>query len=84
MSTPSEHLEATVWLESTYPDIPPRLRTEFVTAVDAYYAEHPITGRCPDTIEILHQDDRAFTEILRVLLNEQYTTGGVAFPPDAH
>lgn len=72
MSTPSERLEATVWIDSTFLDIPVGQREEFFAAADAYYDAHPVAARCPDTLGILHQDDRAFTEILRCVLGEDH------------
>lgn len=74
MSTTSEHLEATVWLESRHPDISDEQRIAFFTAVDAYYAKHPVTSRGPDPLDILREDDRAFAAIL-------YSITGEDLPP---
>lgn len=71
MSTPGEQLEALVWLEAAHPDISAQQRAEFFAAVDVYYDEHPIASRGPDTIGILHEDDRAFTVILREVLSTE-------------
>lgn len=72
MSTPGEQLEARVWLEAACPDISAQQRDEFFTAVDAYYDKHPIAARCPDTVGILREDDRAFTAILREALSREH------------
>lgn len=72
MSTPSERLEATVWLDATYPDLPTEQRANFYTAVDEYYEQHPIADRCPHTLAILKQDDHAFAEILRSIRADQH------------
>lgn len=70
MSTPSERLEATVWLESTFPDLSEEHRAEFYSAVDAYYGEHPASGRDLDPLSMIRQDDHAFAAILRSITNE--------------
>src|SRR5690606_2318514 len=69
VSTPSERLEAVVWLESTLPDAPPDLAPKFLASVDAYYTEHPTAERGTDILAILEDDHRAFALILRAVLS---------------
>ena len=68
MSTTSEHLEATVWLESAFPDIPPQQRREFFAAVDAYYEEHRVAERSTGALGSIRQDEQVFIETLRAVL----------------
>ncbi|HEX7350905.1 hypothetical protein [Brachybacterium sp.] len=73
MSTFSERLEAEVWLESTFPDLPPELRETFFIGVDEYYAQHPIADRRPDVLTTLEDDSRAFALLLRDVLSQADT-----------
>lgn len=70
MSTTSKHLEAAIWLESTFPDIPARQRSDFFSAVDVYYEAHPVAQRHSGPLGIIRQDDRVFTEIIHSILDE--------------
>ena len=72
MSTPSERLEATIWLESLDPDVPPELTEKFFAGVDEYYATYPIADRGPDIFAILREEDEAFARILRAVLPEDF------------
>lgn len=64
MSTPTERLEAEVWLETTDPDISTCQRAEFFAAVDEYYTEHPTADRGPHFLTTLREDNLAFAKIL--------------------
>ncbi|MGP5053273.1 hypothetical protein ACTXI9_17405 [Brachybacterium alimentarium] len=68
MSTPSERLEATIWLESTLPDVPSDVQEKFLAGVDEYYAEYPIADRGSDVLVTLKDDNEAFALILRAVL----------------
>lgn len=68
MSTPSERLEAQVWLEATLPDLPRHLREQFFTGVDEYYTQYPTADRGPDILATLEDDNEAFAQILRAVL----------------
>lgn len=71
MSTPSERLEAMVWLESTYPNIPEPLRKEYLAAVDIYYAEYPVADRGAHFLEVVKEETQAFAEILRSIIGDE-------------
>ncbi|MGP5292582.1 hypothetical protein ACTXL6_21385 [Brachybacterium tyrofermentans] len=64
MSTPSERLEAEIWLEVTDPDLPEAQREAFLAAVDGYYAENPTADRSPHFLSMLREDNLAFAKIL--------------------
>lgn len=70
MSTAGERLEATVWLESTAPNINSSQRAEFFSAVDAYYDEDPVVERSAGPLGCIQQDERMFASILREVLGE--------------
>lgn len=70
MSTPSERLEAEIWLEAHFPDVAPELKDRFFAGVDEYYSQYPTADRRPDIATILREDDEAFTLILRAVLSE--------------
>lgn len=70
MSTPSERLEAEIWLDSTHPDLPPELREKFFVGVDEYYTRCPTADRSPDVLATLKADNQAFALILRDVLPE--------------
>lgn len=72
MSTPGERLEATVWLDARYPDLPEAERTAFYAAVDEYYAQYPIADRRPHALDILRQDDRVFAEFVDSILGREH------------
>ena len=65
MSTPSERLEAEIWLDSILPDLPPELRETFFVGVDEYYTRCPTADRGPDVLATLKDDNQAFALILR-------------------
>lgn len=64
MSTPTERLEAEVWLEATDPDISVGQRGAFFAAVDDYFVENPTADRGPHFLTTLREDNAAFTKIL--------------------
>lgn len=70
MTTPSERLEATIWLDATYPELPAEQRAAYYAAVDDYYEQCPIADRQPHALDILKQDNRAFDKILGSVLRE--------------
>jgi len=70
VSTASERIEATVWLESNGPDITPQQRPEFFSAADSYYEENPVAERSTDPLGCITQDERVFAGILRKVLGE--------------
>lgn len=84
MSTPSERLEAMIWLDATYAEIPAEQCAAFYAAVDDYYEQHPIADRQPHALDILKQDNHAFAEILRNIVRKGQASpeNGVA-PPAA-
>lgn len=69
MSTPSERLEAEIWLEAHFPDVAPKLKDRFFAGVHEYYTQYPTADRRPDIATILREDDEAFTLILRAVLS---------------
>lgn len=70
MSTPSERLEAEIWLETRSPDLSDAQAAAFFAAVDEYYAAHPTAERGPDFLATLREDDGAFTRILEQVLTD--------------
>ncbi|MGP5080043.1 hypothetical protein ACTXKZ_18515 [Brachybacterium alimentarium] len=70
MSTPSERLEAEIWLEANSPEVAPEAKDRFFVAVHEYYTQYPTADRRPDIAAILREDDEAFTLILRAVLSE--------------
>lgn len=70
MSIQGERLEATIWLETTFPDIPQQQREQFFAAVEAHYEQHPVVERPAHALENLQQHERTFAEILRNVLDE--------------
>ena len=85
MSTPSERLEAEIWLDTTDPDLPACQREGFFHAVDEYYDQHPTAERGTDFLAMLHDDNCAFAGILDVILSEgcgraPAVAGGAARP----
>ena len=71
MSTPSERLEAEIWLESLNPDAPPDVREKFLASVDEYYDHYPTADRGPDFLAMLRDDDHAFAMILESIMSDQ-------------
>ena len=71
MSTPSERLEAEIWLETRGPEhLSDAQAAAFSAAVDEYYAAHPTAERGPDFLATLREDDSAFTRILEQVLTD--------------
>lgn len=64
MSTPSERLEAEVWLDATDPDLPAHQRDAFFAAVDDYFVANPTADRGPHLLTTLREDNAAFEKIL--------------------
>lgn len=64
MSTPTERLEAEIWLDATDPELPAPQRAAFFAAVDEYYMENPTADRSPHFLTTLREDNFAFAEIL--------------------
>jgi hypothetical protein len=64
VSTPSERLEAEIWLDSTGPDLSTRQREAFFAAVNEYYQAYPTADRGTDILTTLREDDHAFALIL--------------------
>lgn len=64
MSTPTERLEAEVWLEATDPDISVGHRDAFFAAVDDYFVENPTAERGLHFLTTLREDNLAFATIL--------------------
>lgn len=80
MSTPTERLEATVWLDATCPELPPAQRAEYFALVDDYYRANPIAERGGDIMRILREDNSAFARILATVQPQEDPTdtrGGV-------
>lgn len=75
MSTPSERLEAAIWLESLDPDILPGAKAKFFVGVDDYYDHYPTADRGPDFLATLHEDDRAFAMILESIVPGERAAG---------
>lgn len=69
MSTPSERLEAQIWLEANFPEVAPELKDRFFAGVHEYYTQYPTADRRPDIATILREDNEAFTLILRAVLS---------------
>lgn len=65
MSTPDDHLEARVWLDTAHPDLPAEKREAFYEAVDQYYRENPTAEREAHYLSVLQEDHEAFPKILR-------------------
>lgn len=65
MSTPDDHLEATIWLDMTHPDLPAEKREAFYQAVDQYYRQNPTAERNAHYLSALQEDHEAFPKILR-------------------
>lgn len=55
MSTPTERLEAEVWLEATDPDISVGQRDAFFRAVDEYFVANPTADRGPHFLTTLRE-----------------------------
>ena len=70
MSTPSERLEAEIWLETTSPDLLASQRNAFFVAVDEYYDQYPTADRGTHFLDALRDDVLAFTSILDALVSE--------------
>ena len=70
VSTPSERLEAEVWLDAILPDLPPELREKFFVGVDEYYIQYPTADRSPDVLATLKDDNQAFALILQDVIPE--------------
>lgn len=70
MCTPSERLEAEIWIEANSSDMAPEVKERFFAGVHEYYTQYPIADRRPDVAAILREDDEAFTLILRTVLAE--------------
>lgn len=70
MSTESERIEATVWLESNSPDLTSQQCAKFLSAVDAYYEVDPVAERTAGPLGCIRQDESKFAEILRKVLGE--------------
>lgn len=68
MSTPSERLEAEIWLETTNPDLSADQRDAFFAVVDEYYDQYPTADRATNVLTTLHEDDREFTRIRNEIL----------------
>lgn len=86
MSTPSERLEAEVWLDTTRPDLSADQQDAFFAAVDEYYDEHPTADRGSDFLAMLREDDRAFAHTLDAILTgegRQSVTADTADVSDA-
>lgn len=64
MSTPSERLEAEIWLEATGRPLSDEQRDAFFGHVDSYYRRNPTSDRGADFLGTLRDDDAAFTRIL--------------------
>jgi len=71
VSTPSERLEAEIWLETASPDISTEQQDAFFVAVDEYYAQYPTADRGEDFLATLREDGHAFALILAEIV-----TGG--------
>lgn len=71
MSTPSERLEAEIWLETRSPELSGAQRATFFAAVDEYYTAHPTAERGPDFLATLREDDGAFASILERVLRDE-------------
>lgn len=78
MSTPSERLEAEIWLGATSPDLSACRREAFFRAVDEYYDQYPTDARGTDFLTILHDDNRAFARILDAIVAEPRGTEAAA------
>lgn len=64
MSTPTERLEAEIWLNATDPGISTCQREAFFTAVHEYYVVNPTADRGPHFLTTLREDNLAFARIL--------------------
>lgn len=62
--------EATVWLDTTSPDLPAEKREAFYEAVDQYYRQNPTPERDAHFLSALQEDHEAFTRILRGIVGE--------------
>jgi hypothetical protein len=72
VSTPSERLEATIWLEANLPNAEPDVVEEFLAAVDEHYAEHPTASRGNHPLTTLREDQQAFARILSAILPKDH------------
>lgn len=70
MSTPEDHLEARVWLETAHPDLPAEKREAFYEAVGQYYRESPTAERDGHYLSALQEDHEAFPGLLREIIAE--------------
>lgn len=82
MGTPSERLEAEIWLGATRPDLPECQREAFFRAVDEYYDRYPTDARGTDFLTVLHDDNCAFTRILERVVAEAHETARAAAGSD--
>lgn len=67
MSTPSERLEAEIWLDGTCEVLSDEQRETFFTHIDTYYRRNPTADRGTDVLRVLEDDDLAFARILAVV-----------------
>lgn len=64
MSTPSERLEAEIWLDGAPVVLSDEQRETFFTRIDAYYRQNPTAHRGTDVLAVLEDDNHAFARIL--------------------
>lgn len=64
MSTPSERLEAEIWLDGTGRQLSDEQREAFFAHVDIYYRRNPTSDRGADLLSVLREDAAAFARIL--------------------
>lgn len=67
MSTPSERLEAEIWLEESGQHLSDLQRQEFFVHIDTYYQQNPTAARGSDVLGVLRDDDAAFSGILEAV-----------------
>ncbi|WP_422115012.1 hypothetical protein [Brachybacterium sp. UNK5269] len=72
MATPSEHLEAEIWLEATRPDLSASQREAFFRAVDEYYDRYPTAARGSDFLSVLKDDNLAFARMLDAVVADAH------------
>jgi hypothetical protein len=64
VGTPSERLEAEIWLDATGRQLSDEQRRTFFAHADVYYRRNPTSDRGADFLGTLREDDAAFARIL--------------------
>jgi hypothetical protein len=78
VATPSERLEAEIWLEATSSDLSDCQREAFFRGVEEYYDVHPTAARGSDFLSVLQDDNCAFARILDAVIAGAHDSAGGA------